>query len=665
MNKSAKPSAPADSANPLSNTRNIQENGRHRLVNEQMSDDIWKVLLVFRLINAFCVRTFFQPDEYFQSLEPAWRMAFGPDSGAWLTWEWRYQLRSSLHPALFAAFYIMIDKPMELLGFFPQFRAEVMVVLPRVVQSVFAAICDYYTWKFAEKLYGVGSRTAWFTFFMTIFSPWQWFCSTRTFSNSLETTLTIVASYHWPWGMAVDSESGSNLKSSDVTSVQAKGVFQTTESVKHLRYSLLLAGIACILRPTNGIIWFCVLMPTIMKLLPGSNSTTSTQSPIQKDYIILIREIVLCGSTVLTISAISDRLYFGEWTFPPYQFLHFNLSQNLAVLYGRNDWHYYLSQGLPLLLTTYLPFTLMSIFKTYKPSTTPNDKFTSNIRLVLTSIVCTNIAVLSLISHKEVRFIYPLLPILHVLTAPAITSFFTTTNSNPESSTKTSITPSQTTTRTPLLIFLLLLNLLISSFTTLSHQSAVHTLPTFLRHRFESEALDLRGVPLTSPDANAYLKHYPGVNQYFAPTNQPIHPFDALGEQPFVGFLMPCHSTAWRSRLAYKEMSAWALGCEPPVGLEGEERERYRDEADRFYDDGLGFLEREVWVGGGGGGGGEVVGKKKWPRYVAGFEGVEEVLREWWGGKGRGEMKEVWREKNSYWHDDSRRRGDVVVWKFE
>jgi phosphatidylinositol glycan class B len=57
----------------------------------------------------------------------------------------------------------MVDKPMELLGFFPQFRAEVMVVLPRVVQSVFAAICDYYTWKFAEKLYGVGSRTAWFT----------------------------------------------------------------------------------------------------------------------------------------------------------------------------------------------------------------------------------------------------------------------------------------------------------------------------------------------------------------------------------------------------------------------------------------------------------------------------------------------------------------------
>lgn len=48
--------------------------------------DVLSVLLLFRFINALCVRTFFQPDEYFQALEPAWSMAFGGDSGAWLTW---------------------------------------------------------------------------------------------------------------------------------------------------------------------------------------------------------------------------------------------------------------------------------------------------------------------------------------------------------------------------------------------------------------------------------------------------------------------------------------------------------------------------------------------------------------------------------------------------
>jgi phosphatidylinositol glycan class B len=63
-----------------------KDNGLHRLVNEQAAKDAWMMLLIFRCINALAVRTFFQPDEYFQSLEPAWQMAFGPQSGAWITW---------------------------------------------------------------------------------------------------------------------------------------------------------------------------------------------------------------------------------------------------------------------------------------------------------------------------------------------------------------------------------------------------------------------------------------------------------------------------------------------------------------------------------------------------------------------------------------------------
>lgn len=43
-------------------------------------------LLGFRLLNALTVQTFFQPDEYFQTLEPAWQFAFGEGAGAWITW---------------------------------------------------------------------------------------------------------------------------------------------------------------------------------------------------------------------------------------------------------------------------------------------------------------------------------------------------------------------------------------------------------------------------------------------------------------------------------------------------------------------------------------------------------------------------------------------------
>lgn len=44
------------------------------------------LLLAFRIVNALTLRTFFQPDEFFQSLEPAWQLAFGGASNAWITW---------------------------------------------------------------------------------------------------------------------------------------------------------------------------------------------------------------------------------------------------------------------------------------------------------------------------------------------------------------------------------------------------------------------------------------------------------------------------------------------------------------------------------------------------------------------------------------------------
>lgn len=83
-NSAAKPEKEADQL----------DNALHPLVNDYMTSDVLKVLLVFRFVNALSVITFFQPDEYYQSLEPAWQMAFGTGSGAWITWASRFQ---SLH----------------------------------------------------------------------------------------------------------------------------------------------------------------------------------------------------------------------------------------------------------------------------------------------------------------------------------------------------------------------------------------------------------------------------------------------------------------------------------------------------------------------------------------------------------------------------------------
>ena len=59
-------------------------------------------LILFRLLNALLVQTYYVPDEYWQSVEVAHNAAFGY---GYLTWEWRLGIRSYVYPLIFAAAY--------------------------------------------------------------------------------------------------------------------------------------------------------------------------------------------------------------------------------------------------------------------------------------------------------------------------------------------------------------------------------------------------------------------------------------------------------------------------------------------------------------------------------------------------------------------------------
>ncbi|KAK4250558.1 glycosyltransferase [Corynascus novoguineensis] len=615
----------------------------HAQVAAAQVSDILRVLLLFRFLNALCVRTFFQPDEYFQALEPAWNFAFGSDSGAWLTWEWQHQLRSSLHPAIFGLAYRAAESLMSSLSLFPPFKALMLVALPGTVQAVFAALGDFYTWKLAMDIYGRQSNAPWAALWMTVLNPWQWYCSTRTFSNSLETTLTIAALCYWPWEVLGDTKANRNQP------LQQKG------RVSSLRISLVLAAIAVLLRPTNILIWLVILGISVTRLTPLGNSTMEMSA-----LIILFREIVICGAAVLAVSLLLDRLYFGFWTFPPYKWLYFNISQSLAVFYGRMPWHYYLLQGIPLLTTTFLPFTIVGLYKATFSSNTLQSKILNALNIATLTMIIT----LSLISHKEVRFIYPLLPILHILAAPYLAAFFTqpTSSSTPPSTSPVALRRKLT------LANLLSLNLFLAGYLSLFHQSAPLSVLSFLRTDFERihpDALDITTAPSSQQRGESDSKDK---------------------KELFALFLTPCHTTPWRSHLVYPALRARALTCEPPLHTapETQEREAYLDESDRFYLEdaegetyGVRFLSEEMWpqltTGNDSSNrmdaaarGGEV------PRYIVGFEGIEPVLRAFFEhdrgekeapGKGMGvTLTRVWSAWNGAFNEDWRRRGRLVVW---
>lgn len=573
--------------------------------------------------------------------------------------EWKNHLRSAIHPMIFALCYRIADAVAEALKLSHHARSELLLAAPKILQALFAAWTDFYTWKLASYMYGADSLSSLMVLLLSIVSPWQWFCSTRTFSNSMEMTLTVFALYNWPWHWTLSSNdpSGVNSKANQQgpRTQDGKGRDRAdTDEVTRLRRALLSAAIATILRPTNILVWASL---TALTFLPAWKSAR----PSQAECIIFARETVVCGSTVLLLSTILDRIFYDSWVFPPFNFLHVNVVQSLSTFYGNNDWHYYISQGYPLLLTTSLPFTLVGLFRTLRARISPVEATPAG-RSALRhlSIVCLLVpAAFSNIAHKEVRFIYPLLPALHVVTGLPLSSYFGVLVSRGAS---------PRLAKQLLLLSLLALNVSISYYTTQIHNSGLISLTHYLRHEFEA----------------AYLPSLPVANMT-------------------VGMLMPCHSTPWRSHLQYPPsetrpgIRAWALTCEPPLDLNVTEKATYLDEADMFYADpqmwlkknmsrhpprrkdgtrATGFSsgvfapdprhkralninseildttrEEQFWS--------TRQGRRPWPEYLIFFAQLEPTLQVSLRGSGYLECKRLF---NSHWHDDRRRTGDVVVW---
>lgn len=315
---------------------------------------------------------------------------------------------------------------------------------------------------------------------------------------------------------------------------------------------------------------------------------------------------------VVAISLASDRLYYGDWTFPPLRFIYFNVVKSLAVFYGRNRPDYYLTEGLPLLLTTTLPFAAWGCWSAFT-----NSKYNTDCQKVtrpLAISVFVFVTIMSLIAHKEVRFVYPLLPGLLVLAAGPFSRFFSP------------LLLPQTTVKKILFFIFVAVNATLACYISQVHQRGVIDVLHHLRHEHELKAT----------------------------TNTTVM------------FMMPCHSTPWRSHLIFPQIDARALTCEPPLDVPVEARSSYMDEADEFYADPTAWMHEHMEDT-------NILGKRQsnagvdihqhkaqWPEYLVFFEQLEPTLTKFLANS---PYKQDWRTFNTHWHDDSRRQGDVVVWR--
>lgn len=301
------------------------------------------VILAIRIVNSLTIQTFFQADEYWQSLEPAHKAIFGYGS---LTWEWHYGLRSYLHPLLYMLPYWIIRN----LNLESSIEYNYVLIAPKIVNALIASIGDYYLYHLMiKKLNNKNNNNlAKLICFLSLLSPWNWYCWCRSFANSLELTLTIVSLYY--------------LYSNQIISC------------------LFIAAFTCLIRPTNSIIWIFYLPKLFWK------------KPINILYSIMIAFFVLSFDSLL------NYYFYSNWKLPLWNFFKFNVFDSLSSFYGTSRLDFYFFQAIPILLLNYLPFFINGFISSY-------DKEFKYLLLFYISIF-------TLIPHKEFRFIYPLMPIL-------------------------------------------------------------------------------------------------------------------------------------------------------------------------------------------------------------------------------------------------------------
>ncbi|KIY73236.1 glycosyltransferase family 22 protein [Cylindrobasidium torrendii FP15055 ss-10] len=527
---------------------------------------------------ALGTRTFFQPDEYFQSLEPAHHAVFGYGH---LTWEWLSPspIRSFLYPALNVPIYLFL-KITRLHSLFP----SLVVLCPKLLHGFLAAGTDVGLYMLTRRT--LGKKHTQTSLFLSFTSFFHALSLSRSLSNSLETSLSTLAFAYYPWNGRLEQK-GSRIGA-----------------------SLLFAALACAIRPTSALIWLFLFGRAVILSLPEAGPVGET----------IVTATCLGIMTVLS-TVIVDLVYYGRIVFTPVSFLTTNLS-GVSLFYGNNPWHYYITQALPILCTTTLPFVLHAMWFNLQSRKSPVETRT------MAHAILWVITVYSCLGHKEWRFIHSILPLMHVLAAQSL--------------------------------------LKLSVFGPEEKQRFRRILGIRAAYFY----LILAQVPVAVYIVFGYCSSPISVTTYIR--NIPPH-------EASVGILMPCHSIPGQAYIHRSDMELWALGCEPPLQYVGQNLTTYRSQTSVFFANPVKYIQQtfppsvnpsfpisafpatkpgtvlrtqEVypWV-------------HEWPRHLVFFGALLDApnVRHMLAGLG---YSEVWHAGRWWEGDGDERKGGVRVWKW-
>ncbi|KAK0549103.1 glycosylphosphatidylinositol anchor biosynthesis [Tilletia horrida] len=599
---------------------------------------LFAVLLSFRLLNAALTQTFFQPDEFWQSLEIAHRIVFGY---GYQTWEWRDEraslpsgsapwqgwlggwwqdvvvgspIRSIAYPAIFVPVYWLL-KNLQLDNTF------LLTLLPRLTQALFAAVGDFYTFRLAQRVTSIPIAYIWLLLNWT--SPYSLHTATRTFSNSLEASLMSAALFCWPTSTF---EGKSDVSTRHTQGSQAKG--RRSQPSVNIYPSLAFMGFAFIVRPTSAIMSIYLGLDLILFNAPRAALPS------------LLIQTLIVGSAILSWQTLLDSWFYGRLTVTALAFLQVNVlgGSPVSLFYGAQPLHYYLTQGLPVIATALTPWVVTGWAVCL---TGAGARGLSNLRESSTLALLARASLwvtlcMSALGHKEWRFLQQLGPIWILFAAVIVSQQAHERKAEPAGKVSESSRNQHTelSTSRPRSAFSQIFSELASAWQTLhsaAHKSeqsrpssSATKLPAWSNRLLNAlpplPYLLLAQLPLTiyllvgHGRGQMHIMRYlhEAVVERQSGNGLETHGKGTAGIKS-VGFLMPCHSTPWQAWMHAPELEvrrptgadeereqagwngsgdggrAWFLTCEPP--LQGQDLRTYRDQTKVFFEDPLGYLQ--------------------------------------------------------------------------
>ena len=325
----------------------------------------WPTLILIRLALAFFTRNWHVPDETWQGPEIAHKFVFG---AGYQTWEWRQsaQIRSFLHPLLFVPPMFSVSILEFLFG---RFLPGAIVVVPRLLQAVISLVGDFFFVRFFEqRRFGAFAGEKFAVIYVT--NVFLNYCSSRTLVNTLETTLTSIALFAYPW-----NGRGSKWALGGDT------------------FYVLIIALSFVIRSTTAIFWLPLTLLHIKRLWTEKRLVDS-----------LFKRMIPTALLTLLIAGFVDGHCYGSFFVPvSWNFFKLNISEDVSSFYGRHPFHWYLSNALPLYVGVFIWEFVNGFWAALRGRRGASAR-------TLAFVVTWTIIVYSMIPHKEHRFLLPLVP---------------------------------------------------------------------------------------------------------------------------------------------------------------------------------------------------------------------------------------------------------------